>query len=397
MSHFRLIKTDAGSGARLGEMSTPHGLVPTPVFLPVGSQATVKTLTPDEIKSLGLNMVLANTYHLYLRPGIDVIEKMGGLHDFMAWDRAILTDSGGYQVFSLAALCRVTDEGVSFRSHLDGSRHFISPEMATEFQERLGADVIMALDECPSPSPVKDSLERVKTAVARTHRWAERCLKAHRRKDQALYAIVQGGLDIELRRRSAEYLSSLDFPGYAIGGLSLGEPRQATLEILSETVAGLPAKKPRYLMGVGSPEAIIEGILRGCDVFDSALPTRVARNGAFFTAQGRFNISNAAYRLQVEPLASGCGCYTCANFSAAYIHHLYRARELLAHRLLTLHNLGFIASLLDKARQAIATDRFGAFRDEFLGAYRPTDEVARLSQKEKWLSSRRGDSGNSPF
>jgi queuine tRNA-ribosyltransferase len=386
MSHFRLIKTDAVTGARLGELSTPHGTVSTPVFLPVGSQATVKTLTPDEIKGIGLNMVLANTYHLYLRPGIHVIEEMGGLHNFMAWDGVILTDSGGYQVFSLAGLRRVTDEGVTFRSHIDGSQHLISPELAIEYQERLGADVIMAFDECPSH---RDSPERIKSAMERTHRWAERCLKAHQRKDQALYAIVQGGLDIELRHSSAKFLSSLDFPGYAIGGLSLGEPKLVTLEVISETVAGLPEKKPRYLMGVGSPEDIIEGISRGCDIFDSALPTRVARNGAFFTGRGRFNISNAAYRLQAEPLDSGCGCYTCASFSAAYLHHLYRAGELLAHRLLTLHNLSFIASLLDKARESITEGQFGTFRDEFLATYRPTDEVARLSQKEKWLNSRR--------
>ena len=384
MSHFHLIKTDPVTGARLGELSTRHGLVPTPVFMPVGSQATVKTLTPDDLKDIGLNMVLANTYHLFLRPGINVIEEMGGLHNFMAWDGVILTDSGGYQIFSLAGLRRITDEGVTFRSHIDGSQHFISPEIAIEYQERLGADVIMAFDECPSH---RDSPEKIKAAMERTHHWAERCLKSHRRKDQALYGIVQGGLDIGLRRSSVEYLTSLDFPGYAIGGLSLGEPKQTTLEIISETVAGLPDKKPRYLMGVGSPEDIIEGISRGCDLFDSALPTRVARNGAFFTGRGRFNIRNAAYRLQAEPLDSDCSCYTCANFTAAYLHHLYRAGELLAHRLLSLHNLSFIASLLEKVRKAITEGQFRAFRDEFLATYRPTDEETRLSQKEKWLNS----------
>ncbi|MFH0941912.1 MAG: tRNA guanosine(34) transglycosylase Tgt [Chloroflexota bacterium] len=386
MSHFRLLKTDPATGARLGELNTAHGVVATPVFLPVGSQATVKTLTPDELKDAGFNMVLANTYHLYLRPGIEVIEKLGGLHKFMAWDRAILTDSGGYQVFSLAGLNRVSDEGVTFRSHLDGSQHFISPELAIEFQERLGADIIMVLDECPSHLSRQADIEE---ATARTHLWAERCLKTERRKDQALYAIVQGGLDGRLRRRSAEHLASLDFPGYAIGGLSLGEPKAATWQMLSEAVAALPAEKPRYLMGVGSPEDIIEGILRGCDVFDCALPTRVARNGAFFTRSGRFNISNAGYRLIEEPLEKDCGCYACTRFSAAYIHHLYRARELLALRLLSIHNLSFVGGLVEKARRTIRDGQFGAFAIAFLAGYRPSDEAARLSQKEKWLNSRR--------
>jgi len=325
-SNFHLIQTCPDSGARAGELVTPHGMVPTPVFLPVGSQGAVKTLTPEEVKGLGIAMVLANTYHLYLRPGIAVIEKAGGLHKFMAWDRAILTDSGGYQIFSLARLRRVSEEGVIFRSHIDGSEHRITPELIIRFQESLGADIIMVLDECPAHD---DSFEKVQTAMRRTHQWAERCQKAQKRSDQALYAIVQGGVFPQLRSQSAEYLTSLDFAGYAIGGLSLGEPKKVTLDMIDQTVALLPQNKPRYLMGIGSPEDIIEGVARGCDIFDSALPTRVARNGALFTPRGRVNIRNAAYSQMEPPIVPECDCYTCRNFSAAYLHHLFSCDELL--------------------------------------------------------------------
>jgi len=383
--NFRLIQTCPQSEARAGELLTPHGAVPTPVFLPVGSQGAVKTLTPEEVKALGINMVLANTYHLYLRPGIGVIEKLGGLHKFMAWDRAILTDSGGYQIFSLAPLRRVSDEGVIFRSHIDGSQHHITPELIVQYQESLGADIIMALDECPA---YDDSLEKVEEATERTHRWAERCQKAHQRRDQALYAIVQGGIFPQLRRQSAEYLTSLDFPGYAIGGLSLGEPKEVTLAMIEETVALLPESKPRYLMGVGSPEDIIEAIARGCDIFDSALPTRVARNGALFTWQGRHNIGNAAYSQMEQPVVPGCNCYTCRNFSAAYLHHLFGCDELLAYRLATIHNLGFITDFMAKIRGAIEDGTFRSFKDNFLANYQPTDEQIRLSQKQKWRERR---------
>jgi queuine tRNA-ribosyltransferase len=359
--------------------------VPTPVFLPVASQGAVKTLTPEEVKDLGFNMVLANTYHLYLRPGIGVIKKAGGLHNFMGWEGAILTDSGGYQVFSLARLRRVGDEGVIFRSHIDGSEHNITPELAIQFQENLGADIIMVLDECP---PHDDDFKKVKRATERTHRWAERCLKAQKRSDQALYAIVQGGVFAELRRQSAEYLTSLDFPGYAIGGLSIGEPKKVTLAMVEETVALLPEDKPRYLMGVGSPEDIVEAVARGCDIFDSALPTRVARNGALFTWQGRQNIHNAAFSRMEQPIVAGCDCYTCRNFSAAYLHHLFNSDELLAYRLATIHNLSFISELMNKIRGAINDGTFAAFKDKFLKNYRPTDEKIRLSQKQKWLKAR---------
>jgi queuine tRNA-ribosyltransferase len=380
------MKTCPRTKARAGELATPHATVPTPVFLPVGSQGAVKTLTPQEVKALGFNMVLANTYHLYLRPGIEVIEKMGGLHNFMGWDGAILTDSGGYQVFSLASLRRVSDEGVTFRSHIDGSQHNFTPELAIRYQESLGADIIMVLDECP---PHDDSLDKVKRATERTHRWAERCLKAQKRPDQALYAIVQGGLFPELRRQSAEYLASLDFLGYAIGGLSIGEPKKTTLAMIEATVAFLPESKPRYLMGVGSPEDIVEAVARGCDIFDSALPTRVARNGALFTWQGRKNITNAAYADMEQPIVPGCDCYCCRHFSAAYLHHLFNAGELLAYRLATIHNLSFIAELMNKIRGAIADGTFPGFKNDFLANYQTTDEPTRLSQKRKWREKRR--------
>jgi queuine tRNA-ribosyltransferase len=389
MTSFRLIKTCPQTKARLGELVTPHGVVPTPVFLPVASQGTVKTLTPQEVKELGISMVLANTYHLYLRPGIDIIERAGGLHNFMGWDRAILTDSGGYQIFSLARLRQVSDEGVIFRSHIDGSEHHLTPELIMQFQESLGADIIMTLDECPAHD---ESLVRVKRATERTHRWAERCLGAKKRRDQALYAIVQGGVFPELRRQSAEYLTSLDFPGYAIGGLSIGEPKNLTFAMIEETVALLPEDKPRYLMGVGSPEDIVEAVARGCDIFDCALPTRVARNGALFTWQGRRNIRNASFSQMERPIVDGCGCYTCRNFSAAYLHHLFSCEELLAYRLATIHNLSFMMSLMDKIKSAIQDGTFVTFKDSFLKNYQPTDEKIRLSQKQKWLKSRQTDS-----
>jgi queuine tRNA-ribosyltransferase len=386
---FNLIKTCPGAKARAGELVTAHGVVPTPVFLPVGSQATVKTLTPEELKNLGIAMVLANTYHLYLRPGISVIEELGGLHSFMGWDGAILTDSGGYQIFSLAPLIQVTDEGVAFRSHIDGSQHFITPELIIQYQEALGADIIMVLDECP---PSDAPFERVKRAMDRTHLWAARCQQAQKNKRQALYAIVQGGVLPELRRKSAEYLTSLDFPGYAIGGLSLGEPKEVTWSITEATVALLPQDKPRYLMGVGSPEDIIEAVSRGIDIFDSALPTRVARNGALFTRRGRVNIDNSSYKKIEKPIDPDCGCYTCRTFSAAYLHHLFNCNELLAYRLATIHNLSFISNLMRGIREAILNDTFTSFKDDFLKNYKPTDEKARISQKQKWLQAR-----NNPF
>ena len=385
LNTFNLIKTCPDSKARAGELITSHGIVPTPVFLPVASQGTVKTLIPEEIKGIGMAMVLANTYHLYLRPGIPIIEKLGGLHKFMAWDRAILTDSGGYQVFSLASLRRVSDEGIVFRSHIDGSQHLITPEMAIQFQEALGADIIMVLDECPA---YEESFEKVQRAVSRTHQWAERCQRAQKRDDQALYAIIQGGLFPELRHQSAEYLTSLDFSGYAIGGLSLGEPKKVTVAMIEETVALLPENKPRYFMGMGSPEDIVDGVARGIDLFDSAFPTRIARNGALFTRLGRVNIRNAAYSQMERPIDPDCDCYTCRTFSAAYLHHLFNCQELLAYRLATIHNLTFMSHLMHKIRGAILDGTFGSFKNEFLASYQATDEQIRLDQKQKWLKSR---------
>jgi len=363
--------------------------VPTPIFLPVASQATVKALAPDDLEELGIAMVIANTYHLYLRPGIPVIEEAGGLHRFMAWDRALMTDSGGYQIFSLAKLRKLSDQGVTFRSHIDGSQHLITPELAIKFQESLGADIITVLDECSAHT---ETLERVREAMERTHKWAERCLKAKTQDDQALFAIVQGGLIPELRRKSAGFLTSLDFPGYAIGGLSLGEPKALTNTIVTETVALLPESKPRHLMGAGSPEDIVGGVSRGIDIFDSALPTQVARKGALFTRQGRFNIRNSGYSQKEEAFDPDCNCYACRNFSAAYLHHLFRSQELLAYRLATIHNLYFMTNLMKVIREAILSGNFNSFKDDFLTHYQPTDDEVRLIQRERWLKaqSRKG-------
>ncbi len=379
---FAVLCQDKASQARTGEMRTGHGVVLTPAFMPVASKGTVKALASADVKNLGFAMLLANTYHLYLQPGLEVIEKAGGLHRFMAWDGAILTDSGGYQVFSLASLRRVDEEGVTFRSHIDGSEHRLTPELAVAYQEVLGSDIAMVLDECP---PFDGSRADIEAATERTARWAERCLKAKKRGDQDLFAIVQGGGFADLRQQSAQRLAALDFPGYAIGGLSLGEPKTATLAAIEATVPCLPTDKPRYLMGVGSPEDLVEGVARGIDIFDCALPTRVARNGSLFTATGRVNIRNAAFQQAMGPIDPGCDCPTCRSFSAAYLHHLFDARELLAYRLATIHNLAFINRLMREVRQAIGAGRFAAFRAEFLGKYRTTDEQVRLAQKQKWL------------
>ncbi len=381
--HFKLV--NVSNTARAGELNTPHGKVLTPVFLPVGSQATVKTLTPDDIKGLGFDMLLANTYHLYLRPGIDVIKKLGGLYRFMAWDGAVLTDSGGYQVFSLSPLCKISDEGARFRSHIDGSEHFLTPELAVQYQEALDADIIMVLDECTAYG---DSKQKVRQAMERTHRWAERCLKTHKNNQQALYAIVQGGMFPDLRQTSAEYLTGLDFPGYAIGGLSVGEPKGVTLPLVEQTAALLPEPKPRYLMGVGAPEDLIEGVARGIDIFDCALPTRVARNGALFTRKGRINIKRATYSKKDTPIDPSCDCYTCRTFSAAYVSHLFRSEELLGLRLASIHNLHFIGNLMRDIRKSILDGNFPSFRKDFLADYKTTDEQTRVEQKGRWLKGR---------
>ena len=394
MAHrFEIEKSCSQSSARAGLITTPRGSLPTPSFLPVGSQGAVKALTPDELKAIGVKIVLGNTYHLYLRPGIAIVESLGGLHRFMSWEGPILTDSGGYQVFSLAPLRRVDDEGVYFRSHIDGSENFFTPEKVIQFQERLASEIAMPLDECP---PWDGEQASVRDAMERTHRWAERSLGCHRRVGQDLYGIVQGGVFPELRRESAASLTSLGFSGYAVGGLSLGEPKKVMLDVVEETTCCLPKERPRYLMGVGSHEDLFECVSRGVDMFDSALPTRTARNGGLFSALGRFNILNARYRDMDEVIDPDCQCYTCLKFSVAYLHHLFKSKELLAYRLATIHNLSFVIRLMERIRKSILDDCFIELRDSFLANYRSTDEETRVLQKHKWLnrSSRTPGEGN---
>jgi queuine tRNA-ribosyltransferase len=362
MFNFQLKKSIGPAGPRLGEISTARGLVPTPVFMPVGTYATVKTLTPEELRDLGAGIILSNMYHLYLRPGVEAIAQLGGLHRFMHWDGPILTDSGGFQVFSLASFRKVNDEGVTFRSHLDGSSHFLDPEKVVALQEALGVDIMICLDECPGyPAPEAE----VRRAADRTLAWAKRSMAARSRPGAALFPVVQGGMLPELRREQAQAMRELNFDGYALGGLSVGEEKKLTLEMLEATTPELPEDKPRYLMGVGTPEDLVEGVARGVDMFDCVLPTRNARNGMAFTAAGRLVIRNAAYALDPAPLDEACGCYTCRHYSRAYLRHLYISREILAFRLLTFHNLYYYLSLMAKMRQAISEDRFPAFRREF--------------------------------
>jgi len=381
---FTIERADATCGARAGVMRTPHGDIPTPVFAPVGTQATVKTLTPDELVEMGTTLILANTYHLYLRPGADLIARLGGLHQFMGWTGPILTDSGGFQLFSLESLRRVSEEGVLFRSHIDGSEHSFSPEKAIEIQEKLGADIIMALDECPDPM----DYDYNRSALERTHRWAERCLQAHTRADQALFGILQGGIFPDLRRESAQFLTSLDFPGYGIGGLSVGEPKEKTWEMVDITVPLLPADKPRYLMGVGSPEDLFESVERGIDLLDCALPTRLARNGAVFTSQGRINLRKAEFAEDPAPIEEGCGCYTCRHFSRAYLRHLLKAGEILGLRLNTIHNLYFLLELMRRIRAAILEGNFLTLKESFLSHYTPITD--KTGQRGRTLARRRG-------
>ncbi len=351
--------------ARAGIFHTPHGDLLTPVFAPVGTQAAVKAVTPAQLEDLNASLVLANTYHLYLRPGDEVIFRLGGLHAFMHWNRPILTDSGGFQVFSLADNRKIDADGVTFKSHIDGSTHRITPEKSIAIQENLGADILMAFDECGSPY----GLEVNQAALERTHRWAERCLKAKTRSDQALFGIIQGGIYPALRQQSAEYLSSLDFPGYAIGGLSVGETKAETLSILEQVDDWLPPDKPRYLMGVGSPEDLVNGVQRGVDIFDCVLPTRLARHHAAMTRTGRLNIANARYVSDENPIDANCACYACRNFSRAYIRHLVLAREILGATLLTIHNLNTLLVLMSDIRLAILEGHFEQFAADFLAQW----------------------------
>lgn len=365
---YELVKEDALTKARAGILHTPHGSFLTPLFMPVGTQATVKTVSPDELKDLGAGIILSNTYHLFLRPGSELIKEAGGLHKFMNWNGAVLTDSGGFQVFSLGALRKITEEGVTFRSHIDGAKKFLSPEVATSVQMDLGADIIMAFDECV---PYPADFEYARQSTDRTSRWAMRCKETMASENQSLFGIVQGGMYKDLRKKSADELVEMDFPGYAVGGLSVGEPKEMMYEILHYTTDFLPKDKPRYLMGVGTPDCLTEGVSCGVDMFDCVFPTRVARNGMAMTSTGRIVIKNSEYTNDFSVLEDGCDCYACRNgYTRAYIRHLFRAGEIFGLRLLTLHNLFFLQRFMKKIREAIMEDRFSAFRAEFLTNYK---------------------------
>ncbi len=364
---FEVLKTDNRTRARVGRLTTPHGVIQTPQFMPVGTQATVKTLCAEDLRMLGAEVVLSNTYHLYLRPGHEIIRAAGGLHSFMNWQRPILTDSGGFQVFSLAELNKVTDEGVHFQSHIDGSRHFFTPELAIEIQNALGADIIMAFDEC-LPYPIEK--ERAQASLRLNLEWAERCRNAHRNPRQALFGIVQGATYRDLRLECARELVDMDFPGYAVGGLSVGETPQMMYEVLDYTADALPEAKPRYLMGSGPPADIFEAVERGIDMFDCVMPTRNARNASLMTSQGVVIVKNAEYASDFSPLDPECDCLTCRNYTRAYLRHLFKAGEITAMRLATLHNVRFMITLLDNIRSAILADGYSEFKSSFLTKYR---------------------------
>ena len=364
---YELLHVCKQTGARRGIVHTPHGDIQTPVFMPVGTQATVKSMTPEELKEVGAQIILANTYHLFLRPGHELVKEAGGLHKFMHWDRPILTDSGGFQVFSLGALRTISEEGVEFRSHLDGSKQFLSPEKAMEVENALGADIIMAFDEC---CPYPSTYEYTKKSMERTTSWAKRCKEAHSRKeDQGLFGIIQGGFYKDLRKQSAEDLIKLDFPGYAIGGISVGEPKEEFLDILQYTTPLMPENKPRYLMGVGTPDYLVEAAIAGIDMCDCVIPTRLARHGTAFTSKGKIVVRNAIYERDFNPLDDECDCYACRNYTRAYIRHLVKTNEILGIRLLSIHNIKFLTNLMDKVRIEIERDNLGSFRKEFYRKY----------------------------
>jgi queuine tRNA-ribosyltransferase len=380
---FQIIARYPDSAARAGILTTPHGRIQTPMFMPVGTQASVKAVAPDDLTTLGAQIILSNTYHLLLRPGPELIAQFGGLHGFMNWQGPILTDSGGFQVFSLGHLRSIMDDGVAFRSHLDGSPITLNPERVIAIEEQLGADIILPLDECP-PYPCDEATTR--RATERTHRWAERALLARKRPDQALFGIPQGGMYPDLRAWSAGVIGSLPFDGISIGGLSVGEPKPLMWEMLDATMAALPDGKPRHLLGVGSPEDLVEGVWHGVDLFDCVLPTRVARNGGLFTMTGRTNIRAAKWRGIQTPVMDDCDCWTCQRFSAGYLHHLARAEELLYYRLASIHNLRFLIRMMDEIRAAIIAGTFASWRDAFLAGYRPASATMRDAQREKWLA-----------
>lgn len=359
---YELIKQCPHTGARAGRIHTPHGSFDTPIFMPVGTQASVKTLAPEELKEMGAGIILSNNYHLFLRPGSKLVKEAGGLHKFMNWDRAILTDSGGFQVFSLGDLRKISEEGVTFRSHIDGSKKFLSPEIATQSQMDLGADIIMAFDECvPYPADFKYTRESMELTL----RWAQRCKDTMTNSNQGLFGIVQGGMYKDLRIECANRLVDMDFPGYAVGGLSVGEPKELMYEMLDITLEHLPQNKARYLMGVGTPDCLVEGVMRGIDMFDCVYPTRVARNGTAMTWNGRLVIKNAQYEHDFHPIDEHCNCYTCRNYSRAYIRHLVRVNEIFGLRLLTIHNLHFLIDFMKQMRQSIMEDRFPEFYRKF--------------------------------
>ncbi|WDV47538.1 tRNA guanosine(34) transglycosylase Tgt [Clostridiaceae bacterium M8S5] len=367
MIKYELIKECSQTKARLGKIHTPHGVIETPIFMPVGTKATVKTMTPEELEKIGAQIILGNTYHLYLRPGHKLVEEAGGLHKFMNWNKPILTDSGGFQVFSLGDLRKITEEGVEFRSHIDGSKHFISPEISIEIQNSLGSDIAMAFDECP---PYPADREYVKKSLERTTRWAKRCKEAHKKQDtQSIFGIIQGGMYEDLRAQSAKGIIDLDFPGYAVGGLSVGEPADIMYRILDFTVPLMPKDKPRYLMGVGSPDYLFEAVIRGIDMADCVLPTRIARNGTALTSSGKVVIKNAKYKKDFSPLDHECDCYVCKNYSRAYIRHLFKCEEILGARLTTYHNLYFLLKLMENIRTAIKEDRLLEYKNEFYKKY----------------------------
>jgi len=359
---FTVTSRDGATAARTGLIATPHGEIPTPIFMPVGTQATVKAMTPDELLKVGARIILGNTYHLYLRPGHELVRRLGGLHEFMQWHGPILTDSGGFQVFSLGELRKISEEGVKFQSHIDGSYHFISPERSIAIQEALGSDIMMCFDECP-PSPA--NFEYVRRSLELTSRWARRCKDARSRDDQALFGIVQGGIFPELRRRSMDDLLEIGFDGYALGGVSVGEEKERMLDVMRFSAPFFPEDKPRYVMGIGTPEDLIEGVNAGYDMFDCVMPTRNARNGMLFTSFGRVNIKRGEYQEDSGPLDPECDCYVCRTFSRAYLRHLFRSGEILSSLLNTHHNLHYYLRLMEQAREAIAQGSFGEFRREF--------------------------------
>ncbi len=364
---YELIKECKQSGARLGKIYTPHGVIDTPIFMPVGTKATVKAMTPEELQEMEAQIILSNTFHLYLRPGHELIKKAGGLHKFMHWDGPILTDSGGFQVFSLDKLRKITEEGVNFNSFIDGSKHLFTPEKSIEVQNALGSDIIMAFDECPAYPSDK---EYVRNSLEMTTRWAKRCKEAHKQTDtQALFGIIQGGMYRDLREQSAKELIELDFPGYAIGGLSVGEPKELMIEVLKYTTPMMPKDKPRYLMGIGTPDYIFEAAISGIDMFDCVLPTRIARNGTAMTSSGRINLKNAKFKEDFTPLDAECDCYACKNYTKAYIRHLVKENEILGARLLTIHNLNFLLRLSENIRTAIKNDRLLDYKEEFYKKY----------------------------